>query len=86
MREDAPFTRQALIQYLEERQIHTRLLFGGNILRQPAYRTIQRRVIGDLAQADRVMAQTFWVGVYPGITLEMVQYVIDAFDAWLKKV
>jgi CDP-4-dehydro-6-deoxyglucose reductase, E1 len=86
VREDAPFTRQALIQYLEERQIHTRLLFGGNILRQPAYRTIQRRVIGDLAQADRVMAQTFWVGVYPGITLEMVQYVIDAFDAWLKKV
>jgi CDP-6-deoxy-D-xylo-4-hexulose-3-dehydrase len=86
VREDAPFTRQALIQYLEERQIHTRLLFGGNILRQPAYRTIQRRVIGDLAQADRVMAQTFWVGVYPGITPEMVQYVIDAFDAWLKKV
>jgi CDP-6-deoxy-D-xylo-4-hexulose-3-dehydrase len=86
VREDAPFTRQALIQYLEERQIHTRLLFGGNILRQPAYRTIQRRIIGDLAQADRVMAQTFWVGVYPGITLEMVQYVIDAFDTWLKKV
>jgi CDP-4-dehydro-6-deoxyglucose reductase, E1 len=86
VREDAPFTRQALIQYLEERQIHTRLLFSGNILRQPAYRAIQRRVIGDLAQADRVMAQTFWVGVYPGITLEMVQYVIDAFDAWLKKV
>jgi CDP-6-deoxy-D-xylo-4-hexulose-3-dehydrase len=86
VREEAPFTRQALIQYLEEHQIHTRLLFGGNILRQPAYHDIQRRVVGDLAQADRVMERTFWIGVYPGITPEMVQYVIDSFDAWLKKV
>jgi CDP-6-deoxy-D-xylo-4-hexulose-3-dehydrase len=86
VREAAPFTRQALIQHLEECQIHTRLLFGGNILRQPAYRDIQRRVIGGLTQADRVMNRTFWIGVYPGITAEMVQYVLDAFDAWLKKV
>jgi CDP-6-deoxy-D-xylo-4-hexulose-3-dehydrase len=86
IREEAPFTRQALIQFLEERQIHTRLLFGGNILRQPAYRDIQRRAIGGLTQADRVMERTFWIGVYPGITPEMVQYVIDVFDAWLKKV
>jgi CDP-6-deoxy-D-xylo-4-hexulose-3-dehydrase len=86
VREDAPFTRQALIQYLEMCQIHTRLLFGGNILRQPAYRNVQRRVIGDLAQADRVMERTFWIGVYPGITSEMIQYVIEAFDTWLKKV
>jgi CDP-6-deoxy-D-xylo-4-hexulose-3-dehydrase len=86
IREEAPFTRQALIQYLEERQIHTRLLFGGNILRQPAYRDIQRRVVGGLTQADRVMERTFWIGVYPGITPEMVQYVIESFDAWLEKV
>ncbi len=86
VREEAPFTRQALIQHLEERQIHTRLLFGGNILRQPAYRNIRRRVVGDLTQADRVMERTFWIGVYPGITPEMVQYVVEAFDSWLKKV
>ena len=86
IREEAPFTRQTLIQYLEERQIHTRLLFGGNILRQPAYRDIQRRVVGGLTQADRVMERTFWIGVYPGITPEMVQYVIESFDAWLEKV
>ena len=55
------------------------------MLRQPAYRNIQRRVIGDLAQADRVMARTFWIGVYPGITPEMIQYVIEMLDAWLKK-
>jgi CDP-6-deoxy-D-xylo-4-hexulose-3-dehydrase len=86
IREEAPFTRQALIQHLEERQIHTRLLFGGNILRQPAYHDIQRRVIGELAQADRVMERTFWVGVYPGITPEMVQYVIAVFADWFRKV
>jgi CDP-6-deoxy-D-xylo-4-hexulose-3-dehydrase len=86
IREEAPFTRQALIQHLEERQIHTRLLFGGNILRQPAYHDIQRRVIGELVQADRVMERTFWVGVYPGITPEMVQYVIAVFDDWFRKV
>ncbi len=86
VREAVPFTRQALIQHLEECQIHTRLLFSGNILRQPAYRDVQRRVIGDLSQADRVMERTFWIGVYPGITLPMVQYMIETFESWLKKV
>ncbi len=86
IREDAPFTRQQFIQYLEDHLVRTRLLFGGNVLRQPAFSTIERRVIGDLAQADRVMNSTFWIGVYPGITPEMIQYVIDIFDTWMKKV
>ena len=86
VREEAPFTRQALIQHLEECQVHTRLLFGGNILRQPAYHDVQRRVVGSLTQADRVMERTFWVGVYPGITPQMVQYVIETFETWLRKV
>ena len=86
IREDAPFTRQQFIQHLEDHQVRTRLLFGGNILRQPAFSTIERRVVGDLAQADRVMNSTFWIGVYPGITPEMIQYVFDVFDAWMKKV
>lgn len=85
VREDAPFMRQQLIQYLEECQIHTRLLFGGNVLRQPAYKNVERRVIGDLTQADRVMNGTFWIGVYPGITPEMIQYVLDMFEAWMKR-
>ncbi len=86
VREDAPFTRQQFIQYLEDHQVRTRLLFGGNVLRQPAFSTIARRVVGDLAQADRVMNSTFWIGVYPGITPEMIQYVIDVFDTWMKRV
>jgi CDP-4-dehydro-6-deoxyglucose reductase, E1 len=86
IREDAPFTRREFIQYLEDHQVRTRLLFGGNVLRQPAFSAIERRVIGDLAQADRVMNSTFWIGVYPGITPEMIQYVIDVFDIWMKRV
>jgi CDP-4-dehydro-6-deoxyglucose reductase, E1 len=85
IREDAPFARQQFIQYLEDHQVRTRLLFGGNVLRQPAFSTIERRVVGDLAQADRVMNSTFWIGVYPGITPEMIQYVSDVFEAWMKK-
>jgi CDP-6-deoxy-D-xylo-4-hexulose-3-dehydrase len=65
--------------------VRTRLLFGGNVLRQPAFRDIERRVIGDLKQADRVMNGTLWIGVYPGITPEMIQYVSDVFEAWMKK-
>ena len=86
VREEAPFTRQQLIQYLEEHQVRTRLLFGGNVLRQPAYINVRRRVIGDLTQADRVMNGTFWIGVYPGISPEMIQYVLDMFEAWMKRI
>jgi CDP-4-dehydro-6-deoxyglucose reductase, E1 len=85
VREDAPFTRQQLIQHLENHEVRTRLLFGSNVLRQPAFSAIKRRVVGDLAQADRVMNSTFWIGVYPGITPEMIQYVVDTFATWMKK-
>ncbi len=85
VRENAPFTRPQFIQYLEDRKVRTRLLFGGNILRQPAFSSIQRRAIGDLAQADRVMNGTFWIGVYPGITPEAIQYVVDVFSDWMNK-
>jgi CDP-4-dehydro-6-deoxyglucose reductase, E1 len=85
VREGAPFTRQQLIQYLEDHHVRTRLLFGGNVLRHPAFVNIQRRVIGNLKQADRVMNNTFWIGVYPGITPEAIQYVIDVFADWMNK-
>lgn len=66
--------RRAVIAELERRRVGTRLLFGGNILRQPAYADIPRRVVGGLAQADRVMRRTFWVGLYPGLSLEMLDH------------
>jgi CDP-4-dehydro-6-deoxyglucose reductase, E1 len=79
VRKDAPVTRNQVVQFLESRQIATRLLFGGNLLRQPAYRDIQRRVVGDLSNTDFVMNNVFWVGIYPGITEPMVDYMADTF-------
>ncbi len=79
VREDAPVTRNHVVQFLESRKIATRLLFGGNLLRQPAYRDIPRRVIGDLPNTDFVMNNVFWVGLYPGITETMIDYMAEAF-------
>jgi CDP-4-dehydro-6-deoxyglucose reductase, E1 len=72
-------TRGQVVQFLEARNIATRLLFGGNLLRQPAYRDIPRRVIGDLKNTDFVMNNVFWVGLYPGITESMIDYMVDTF-------
>ncbi|MFP5271821.1 lipopolysaccharide biosynthesis protein RfbH [Coleofasciculus sp.] len=75
VKEDAPFIRNDLVRYLEEKRIGTRLLFGGNLVRQPLYQGLNYRVIGDLSNADRVMQGVFWVGVFPGLTEEMLTYV-----------
>src|ERR1035438_9465162 len=75
LREPSTVSRNALIEFLDSRRIGTRLLFGGNLLRQPAYRAIPHRQVGALEEADRVMRQTFWVGVYPGLTTTMLDYV-----------
>jgi CDP-6-deoxy-D-xylo-4-hexulose-3-dehydrase len=79
VREQAPFTRNRVIGHLEERKIATRLLFGGNLARQPAYQGAAYRVVGDLANTDFVMDRVFWIGVFPGITEPMVEYILDAF-------
>ena len=65
-------------------QIGTRLLFGGNLLRQPAFSGTPRRVIGDLRNSDIVMNQTFWIGVWPGLTEEMLNYVIESLHEIIK--
>jgi CDP-6-deoxy-D-xylo-4-hexulose-3-dehydrase len=79
VRPGAPFNRNQVIGYLEQRKIATRLLFAGNLLRQPAYRDIRHRVVGTLDNTDFVMNNLFWIGVYPGITGEMLDYVLDTF-------
>lgn len=84
IRPEAPFSRAQLIRHLEARKIGTRQLFGGNLTRQPAYLDRSWRIVGDLSNTDIVMRQTFWVGVYPGLTPEMIAYVIESFDAFLK--
>ena len=79
VRSDAPFGRRALVRYLEERRIGTRQLFGGNLTRQPAYQGVQFRSVGSLPNTDDVMRNVFWIGVYPGITPEMIKYVLSVF-------
>jgi len=79
VRKDAPFNRNQVIAFLEARKIATRLLFGGNLLRQPAYQGIPHRVVGSLENTDFVMTQVFWVGVYPGIEANMLGYMVDTF-------
>ena len=82
VRKEAPFTRQQLIAVLESRKIATRLLFGGNLLRQPAYQDRPHRTIGDLPNSDYVMNNVFWIGVYPGLTKPMLDYVAETMHAF----
>ncbi len=80
LRETAPFSRNALIEFLNGRKIGTRQLFGGNLVRQPAYAGLNYRVVGDLGNSDRVMNQAFWIGVYPGLTPAMLDYVLESIN------
>jgi len=77
VRPEAPFSRDELVRHLEAHKIGTRLLFGGNLIRQPAYRGKNYRVIGDLKNSDGVMRHVFWIGVYPGLTKPMLEYVAE---------
>lgn len=83
VREDAGFTRNELTRFLEANRIETRNLFSGNLLRHPAFSTITRRVVGDLAVTDTIMDQTFFVGVYPGIDEARLRYMVEAFDRFM---
>jgi CDP-6-deoxy-D-xylo-4-hexulose-3-dehydrase len=84
VRENSPFSRDELIHALESKKIATRLLFGGNLLRQPAYEGCEYRVVGDLPNTDFVMNNVFWIGVYPGLTTEMLDYVADTIQLFTK--
>ena len=78
VRADAPFGRHELVRFLESRKIGTRQLFGGNLRRQPAYQDVDVRVVGTLANADHVAEHTFWLGVYPGLSEPMLDYVLES--------
>ncbi len=83
---EAPFSKNKIVEFLESRKIATRMLFAGNILKQPAYSDIEHRVVGNLRQTDIIMERTFWIGLYPGLTTQMIDYVIEAFADFFKSV
>jgi CDP-6-deoxy-D-xylo-4-hexulose-3-dehydrase len=76
--DEAPFTRHELVRFLEDRKIGTRQVFAGNLTRQPAYARVPFRVVGDLPNTDTVAEQSLWLGVYPGLTRPMLEYVIES--------
>ena len=84
VRNGAPFSRGELVAHLEGRKIGTRMLFGGNLTRQPAYQDTQFRVVGDLANTDIVMNDSLWVGVYPGLREEMLDFMVDTFRGFVR--
>jgi CDP-6-deoxy-D-xylo-4-hexulose-3-dehydrase len=77
VREGAAVTRNQVIAHLEQRKVATRLLFAGNLVRQPAYREAPHRIAAPLVNSDFVMNQVFWIGVYPGLSDAMIDYVVE---------
>jgi len=85
VRPETHFTRNEIVRYLNNCKIATRLLFGGNLVRQPAYLNVPHRTVGMLENSDFVMNQAFWIGVYPGLTTTMLDFVISNFHEFIKK-
>lgn len=81
---ESGISRNSVTQSLEKHKIGTRMIFGGNLLRQPLYKDIEKRVIGDLKNTDYVMNQSFWLGVWPGLEKEHLDYIIDTLTKILK--
>ena len=85
---DAGFTRNQLSEYLESKRIQTRNLFAGNLVKHPAFDEMRAtgegfRIVGELKNTDFVMTNTFWIGVYPGMTEEMLQYMISTIKEFV---
>ena len=79
VRSDACFTRNEIVVFINENKIETRNLFAGNLLRQPAFININHRVVGNLQNTDYIMNNTFFIGTYPGMTKEKIDYIIEVF-------
>jgi CDP-6-deoxy-D-xylo-4-hexulose-3-dehydrase len=84
VRKNVGFGRKEIVEFLEGKNIETRMLFGGNLLRQPGFENIKYRVIGDLKNTDIILQDTFFIGVYPGLTKEKLDYIISSFEEFFE--
>ncbi|MCK5539006.1 MAG: DegT/DnrJ/EryC1/StrS family aminotransferase, partial [Bacteroidales bacterium] len=84
VKEDAPFKRHEIVQFLESRKIQTRNFFAGNLLDHPAYKKLDLETHYSLENSSLITTNTFMIGVYPGITEEMYRYVFSVFEAFFK--
>ena len=83
LRPDSPVSRDQLVRHLDEKRIGTRLLFGGNLIRQPYMRDRTYRVVGELTNADIVTERTFWIGLYPGLGQNHLEYVVETISKFV---
>jgi CDP-6-deoxy-D-xylo-4-hexulose-3-dehydrase len=84
LRDGAPFARRDIVTYLEERKVGLRFLFAGNLTRQPAFKDVEYRVAGDLTRTDKIMNDSFWIGVWPGIDDARRQYIMETFTSMVR--
>jgi CDP-6-deoxy-D-xylo-4-hexulose-3-dehydrase len=82
---DYPVIREDLLRFLDSRKIGSRLVFAGNILKQPAYKNIDFKVVGNLKNTDIIMSRSFWIGLYPGISIEMMDYTISSISDFMSR-
>jgi CDP-6-deoxy-D-xylo-4-hexulose-3-dehydrase len=85
VRNNAGFTRDEIVKYLENNKIATRMLFAGNITRHPSFENVKYRVFGGLKNTDFIINNTFWIGVYPGLSSEMIDYIINKIEKFIKE-
>jgi CDP-6-deoxy-D-xylo-4-hexulose-3-dehydrase len=89
VRERGGFTRDDIVRHLESKGIQTRTLFAGNLLRHPCFDDMRKnkegfRVVGKLVNTDRVMRDSFWIGVYPGLTVAMINYMLETISVFAR--
>ncbi|MEM3519144.1 MAG: lipopolysaccharide biosynthesis protein RfbH [Candidatus Hadarchaeales archaeon] len=85
VREEAPFGRKEIVEFLEKHKVMTRPLFAGNILKQPAYSNIDCRISGKLENSDRIMKSSFFVGIHPGIKEPQLNYMLETFEKFIRE-